>query len=779
MKPFPLKPLSILKIIVVFALPIILVGIALAQNVQQFSVNSFEVDPFDFSAKDGTHEKIDGNGDRYAIIKVTSTNPLDNLREYNFNFGNLKHEVDEHDGSLWIYVQKNAKIVSITRDGYAPISRYDLHTTIESGKNYTMVLSSQPKKIKRQMTVFKVTPVDSKAFVTIKNITDDSSEEPVGVIDGTGSVAKNLPFGTYSYKVLADNYQTMEGLITLNDKSATFIEQVNLTPNFSMITLKVNSDAQIFIDYELKGLGEWTGPLKAGVYQIECRKDGCKPSSQMITIEDNIAQTITLSEPQRITGDVSVFSNPLGTYIQIDGKNFGVTPQNIELPTGKHSLELALDGYKSCQMELNISEHDDTEVNVSLEKLDDGKNISLKASTTGSADDIQFSLNMKMKDYGTVKNENNYDWKDGSTIFISCLDKCNSASSGETMYARYSSSDGWRLHNFNGVEIDETPVYQVLCFEKIDGMENRKIDQFRKTLYYTDSNHTGYVDRFMSDGEWVGPQSTFSFKDGKFQLNTKLVPLYGRVRFVTDVLPSDSVSYNHAQNCIKGDVWYKFRGYANNGTPVSKTKTMKFHKEQDGKYYSDYIYARAIPEVKIGNVVYRYNNHRSIFEGNSETIALPNRKDLADCWTPERYFHELKTNTISYSFDPGEPIYIDLEDLKFYRVLKQMHDNRSKYMSSVGLYVSVEYDIEINGDQKNVDVYLNIDNGSPDYKKNYYEGISNSYRRYTISTSGRLTAHCCSNANTPVGFYPYIKIIPNSFSSGILKIKRVWISDFY
>ncbi len=55
-----------------------------AQDKLKFSIADFDTDPFDLSAKDKRYEKYDGNGERYAIIKVTSNNQDDNLGEYNF-----------------------------------------------------------------------------------------------------------------------------------------------------------------------------------------------------------------------------------------------------------------------------------------------------------------------------------------------------------------------------------------------------------------------------------------------------------------------------------------------------------------------------------------------------------------------------------------------------------------------------------------------------------------------------------------------------------------------
>lgn len=158
-------------------LAILLAMPAYAQSKLRFSVVGFEQDLTDLSAQSAQYKKVDGSGSLYAIVKVRSNNPDDDLREYQFNFGNLKHIVEERDGELWLYVQRNAKTVTITRRGYAPIQRYDLRTTIQPGRNYVMQLSAASRPTYKQMVKFSVTPAGAKAVVMVKSAKDGAVEE--------------------------------------------------------------------------------------------------------------------------------------------------------------------------------------------------------------------------------------------------------------------------------------------------------------------------------------------------------------------------------------------------------------------------------------------------------------------------------------------------------------------------------------------------------------------------------------------------------------------------
>ena len=351
-----------------------------AQQKQKFSVVSFEELPLDMTAReDGA--KDDGTGSLYAIIKVTSTNPDDDLRAYNFDFDYLKHVVEPKDGELWVYVQRNAKRVNISREGFHPLRNYDLHTTIQAGKVYSMQLTSEVKKVHRQIVQFNVTPADAGAVVFCKSSASGAKEVMLGVVDSEGGVAASLELGTYTYRVTSTKYHDSEGRFTLKDRYNTHVENVKLYSNFSTITLNAGDGVEIYIDDERVGVGTWTGVLKAGTYGVECRKTGHKPVLENIKVEENLDQTIQLRHPTPVIGALAVITHPLGAEVYIDGTKRGTTPITVNgLLVGKHTVELKKANYNSEIREFEIMEDDVTDCNVQLTK---GYNV--KSTGTGSA----------------------------------------------------------------------------------------------------------------------------------------------------------------------------------------------------------------------------------------------------------------------------------------------------------------------------------------------------------------------------------------------------------
>ncbi len=335
-----------------------------AQQKQKFHVVSFQENTFDMSAREKPTSRDDGTGVLYAIIKVRSTDPDDDLKAYDLDFDYLKDVQEVHDGVLWVYVQNGAKTVTISREGYHTISRYDLRTTLRPGKVYDLELKPEAQRVYKQPVWFKVTPADANATIMYRPNTPDAREEVFGVTDASGERAKTLPYGTYYYRVLSEDYLESEGIMQLSS-SETHIEQVTLRPKFSTITLQAADGCDIYIDGEQVATGSWSGRLNIGNYNVECRKAGHKPSFTTIAVELGDDKVYTLASPVPIFGSLFVNSTPLQATISIDGKECGQTPRSIDsLLVGSHTVAVFKDGYKPVVRTVEIKENEFLELEI-------------------------------------------------------------------------------------------------------------------------------------------------------------------------------------------------------------------------------------------------------------------------------------------------------------------------------------------------------------------------------------------------------------------------------
>ncbi len=364
----------------IFFIFLLLSAPCLAQQKARFHISSFKENPLDLSAREAPTSRDDGTGELYAIIKVTSADPYDDLKAYSFDFGKLKHVPEMKDGELWLYVQYGAKNISIARKGYLPINRESLNTTLQPGRVYRIRLSAEAQKVVKQMVRFNISPVEAKAIIMYKSDRPGATEQLLGTADDNGAVVKNLELGKYSYKIISDNCYPSEGVLILDNANATHTEDVVLRANFARVSLVAGDGVSIFVDGDNKGAGRWNGILKEGTYSIECRKAGHKSTVETLRIEEGKDVSLTLAHPKPVTGTLSITSTPLDAAVTIDGKDYGLTPRNInDLIIGNHKVTVSKDGYLPQELEVVITENEVFERSVTLQR--GGKKSAAAAST--------------------------------------------------------------------------------------------------------------------------------------------------------------------------------------------------------------------------------------------------------------------------------------------------------------------------------------------------------------------------------------------------------------
>lgn len=461
--------------------------ISMAQDKLDCNVVSFSVDQFSTTAQDRRYEKIDGNGERYAIIKVKDVDGTADLRGFTFNFGSLNSIVEQKEDELWVYVQRNAKTVTIKHPSYKTIEKYDLNTTIQPGRTYVLQLTMNHiektivRGVRKQVLQFKIVPANEGAIVKVKRSDNKGDYELWGETDNAGTIDRMLDFGTYDYIVNAPNYVSSSGRVTLTNSQNTFVENVTLTPNFGFLsvtsgngvtgaqifvddvkigvvpfndkskrwecgthritvnngelykpftqtftikqgettvitpvlesdfaqtTILCDNDAEIFIDEQSRGVGTWTGPLKAGKYVVTCRKAKHKDTEMTITVKPDKSETFKVPSPQPITGNVYVRSTPSGATIYVDDEQKGTTPlllQNVII--GQHKIVLSLPNHKSEQYDVAVKEGETSDVNA---KLSDVANMTI-ISKPDDAELVINGQNVGSTPYTAEMNSGDYD----------------------------------------------------------------------------------------------------------------------------------------------------------------------------------------------------------------------------------------------------------------------------------------------------------------------------------------------------------------------------------
>lgn len=231
-----------------------------------------------------------------------------------------------------------------------------------------------PKTPMQQYLVFQIRPLNVNAYIEV----DGNSWNVLS----DGSASNIVELGSHDYRVVAPGYFTEEGSVTVADHDNTVSVKVDLKPNSARVTLKVDADAEIWVNDEKKGVRTWTGVLNSGTYKIECKQANHRTSMTIQKITPaNEGQTITLSAPEPIYGSLKIESTPIEAKIYINEKYMGVTPKWLkEVLVGDYELCLEKEGCApSCD---NIRVEEGKELKLKKE-LDTGRNVLVKTDRAG------------------------------------------------------------------------------------------------------------------------------------------------------------------------------------------------------------------------------------------------------------------------------------------------------------------------------------------------------------------------------------------------------------
>ena len=394
--------------------------------------------PTDMTARD--HVMTDENGKQCAVLRIVTQNISPEQREgFHFasDWGSYVVQKSIVDGEIQVWVSPGLKTLKIKHSKLGPweLQPASFGIKVESLHTYKILLvgtaASSDNIIAKQFLVFEVTP--KEAILTVNGV-------PWPLADGVAQ--KMVDFGTYDYRIEAQDYHVTTGKVDVYDpdnkvrvkktldpaygflkiegdesvlsKASVFIDNTNgavamrtpqklssgehkvrvlhpmykpfeqtvvikdnetntlrvdLSANYANVTLKVDADAEIWVNGEMKGTRSWTGNLEAGSYIMECRMKDHKTTK----VEKNITsemtgQTITLEAPQPLTGVLVLSSTPAIADIYIDGEKRGETPIRInKIKVGRHTLRLEKQGYKPLTKSFSIENGKTLELDEKLE----------------------------------------------------------------------------------------------------------------------------------------------------------------------------------------------------------------------------------------------------------------------------------------------------------------------------------------------------------------------------------------------------------------------------
>ncbi len=332
-------------------------------SAQNIVVQKFQLDESDLTANTAGTTVMDQNGQKCALIKIETTQT-----GFTFDVGLLGVvKTEQHPGEVWVYVPEGVKRITITHPQLGILRDHDLGMTLKRARTYLLrLITGEVQTLVRQarasqFVVFQLTPANAIVELNGEVLTN---------IEGAST--KFLPFGTYDYSVKAPNYLSEVGKITVNDPKNKHVLNVKLRPNFGQVTLTVDNNAEIWVNGELKGKGQWTGNLVAGENYLETRLPNSWPMGKQLNyVVSDKTQTIHLDAPIPFHGELNINSTPLFADVSIDNKPVGQTPLYLtDLLVGKHTIKITKSGYESYQADVDIKENETSNLNAKLNPID-------------------------------------------------------------------------------------------------------------------------------------------------------------------------------------------------------------------------------------------------------------------------------------------------------------------------------------------------------------------------------------------------------------------------
>ncbi len=367
---------------------------------QTISVSSFKLLDMDLTANTAGTMETDQNGETAALIKVVTTQT-----GFTFDGGALGIvKTVQKPSEIWVYVPRGLKKLTISHPQLGILRDYYLNIPIEAARTYEMVLvAGEVQTIVKQAR--------TSQYVVFQLVPPEAVVELNGELLKTegGVASKMMKFGTYNYRVQAPDYLLEAGSVTIDDPDNKKIVNISLKPNFAQVNIKVDNNAEIWINGNKKGEGSWSGNLGAGTYEIEAKKAGHR--STLLTKDIEVTpepQTISLQAPTPIYGEADINSSPGMADIYIDGEKVGQTPQLISnILVGEHRITLVKEGYEKEYSSIKIEEGEIKNMSFQLKEIQKKKEAISQESTNITSTE-QYPLKSDAKTMKKILNSNNY-----------------------------------------------------------------------------------------------------------------------------------------------------------------------------------------------------------------------------------------------------------------------------------------------------------------------------------------------------------------------------------
>ena len=328
---------------------------------QGISVTTFKPLQNDITANLAGTQVKDQNGEVAALIKVVTTQTGFSFEGGAAGIVKVKQEV----GEIWVYVPHGIKKITLKHPQLGILRDYYFPCPIEAACTYEMTLASgEVRTVVTQdaggsFLAMTVDPKNASVYI-------DGELQPV---DGNGELMTMLPYGDHQYRIEANGYMNEAGVINIGKETVTKVVRLKS----ALATLTINSatpGADIIINNQKRGTGDWSGRLTAGMYLIEVQKPGYQSYQTSIQLAKQEEKSLTIPALAAKYATMVVSVKPIGAEVWMDGEKLGASPSIFnKVLAMKHSVVIKKDGYKSLEKTIELAEGEKQTIDGTLEKV--------------------------------------------------------------------------------------------------------------------------------------------------------------------------------------------------------------------------------------------------------------------------------------------------------------------------------------------------------------------------------------------------------------------------
>jgi serine/threonine-protein kinase len=178
----------------------------------------------------------------------------------------------------------------------------------------------------------------------------------------------DMPAGTHMVLVTKDGYSPVQQSVTVEGGRTNSLNAQLAMPSGEINIVTNPPGAEILIDGKSYGASPVRATVGVGQHSYTVKRPGMEPFSSTFTMKDQaiITRKVDLGGAVSAapTGIVEVRTIPPGAVVYADGTPVGgQTPTSFRLTPGRHTLTIALSGYRPLRREIDVPANGSVPVN--------------------------------------------------------------------------------------------------------------------------------------------------------------------------------------------------------------------------------------------------------------------------------------------------------------------------------------------------------------------------------------------------------------------------------